>query len=54
MLDRSPIHRTFSPIETEIWEFEDGGDGVSKPFLPDATYMRGFALFSVDFEFCKK
>ena len=41
-------------METEIWEFEAGDKSVSKPLLPESTYQHGIALFSVDFEFCKR
>ena len=43
----------FRKMETELWEFDNGGKSIIEPYLPDRTYSRGMAVFLVDFNFCK-
>ena len=42
------------PVETELWNFEDGNFiKTMPPTLKNGEYHYGFALFSVDTEYCR-
>ena len=44
----------FSPLVTEVWEFENGNSKIIQPTLPDDHYLAGIALYVVENDFCKK
>ena len=45
---------SFSPVETEIWNAENGTFKVIEPTLSYGHYAFGVALYPVDSEFCSK
>ena len=48
------IKSLFSPLVTEVWEFENGNNKIIQPTLPDDDYAFGIALYVVEKDFCKK
>ena len=42
----------FSPVETEVWNVENGTVDVIEPTLSYGHYAYGIALYSVDSNFC--
>ena len=47
-------HLLSAPVETEVWELEDGKNKVINPSLPNYNYAQGIGMFAVDFNFCRK
>ena len=45
---------SFSPLDTEVWELENGNTKIIEPTLPDDAYAVGIALYMVEKDFCKK
>ena len=44
----------FRPVETELWNFEDGNFiKTMPPTLISGQYKYGFALFPVDTDYCR-
>ena len=44
----------FSDVETEVWTMANGTHKNISPSLPEKDYIYGVALYSVDFNFCRK
>ena len=47
------LQSLFSPLVTEVWEFDNGNDKIIEPTLPDWHYSYGIALYVVEQDFCK-
>ena len=41
-----------SIVETELWDFNGGGNNVINPTLENADYTLGVGLYLVPFDFC--
>ena len=41
-------------IPTEVWNFNNGGNKLIQPTLPNDKYYLGIGLYLVDANFCKK
>ena len=48
------VQSLFSPLDTEVWELENGNNKTIEPTLPNDDYAFGIALFVVEKDFCKK
>ena len=47
-------HMIFRPVETELWNFDDGNFiKTMPPTLINGQYKYGFALFPVDTDYCR-
>ena len=52
--EQNSFTHLFSPLDTEVWEFENGNNKIIQPTLPVDTYVYGIALYVVEKNFCKK